>query len=180
VSCGLDCQLAVVLLPVTVNVQCCWDAPGQLITYLPGWRVSEKPPDRPGVRFSCSPRILDRSEVRSSASDTALASWLATLKSTDPALMLAGLGAHPWGVSATLTVAEVASAAAALEPDEPELEQPASNAASAAAAATAASGSQARLRLVLPDIRGLLRVSSRPGRARQGNPRGPCRCSFSE
>src|SRR5580704_7937721 len=65
---------------------------------------SVKPPDSPGVRFSCSPRMWVRSAVRSSASETAPASLLATLNVTSPAGMLAGLGAQPCGVRATVTV----------------------------------------------------------------------------
>jgi hypothetical protein len=70
--------------------------------------------------------------------------------------MVAGLGEHPWGVSEMLTVVAVSSTAPADAVELCELEQPASTVAAAATAATAASGSGARLRLVLPDIRGLL------------------------
>src|ERR1700729_1096617 len=63
-----------------------------------------KPPDSPGARFSCSPRMWARSPVRSSASETASASLLATLKVTSPAGILAGLGAQPCCVRATVTV----------------------------------------------------------------------------
>src|SRR6202012_5380857 len=86
--------------------------------------VSSKPPDRPGVRFSCSPRILDRFEVRSSASETALASLLVTLNCTSPAVTLAGLGWQPCGVSEMLTVVvfPVSDVVLSLEL---ELEQPA-------------------------------------------------------
>src|ERR1700750_2207030 len=94
-SCGLPSQDGPVAFPVTVNVQSGWDAPGQLILYVPGWMVSEKPPESPGVRFSCSPRMCARSEVRSSASDTEPAPELVTLKSTGPAGILAGLGSQP-------------------------------------------------------------------------------------
>src|ERR1700727_430669 len=65
---------------------------------------SVNPPDSPGVRFSCSPRMWVRSAVRSSASETAPASLLATSNVTSPAGILAGLGAQPCGVRATVTV----------------------------------------------------------------------------
>ena len=90
--------------PLTVNVQCICDAPGQLNTYLPGCSVREKPPDRPGVRFSCSPRMCERSLVRSSASETAPASLLLTLTVTWPGLDRGRLRSAARGVSATLTV----------------------------------------------------------------------------
>src|ERR1700760_4649565 len=87
--------------------------------------VSSKPPDRPGVRFSCSPRILDRSPVRSSASDTALAFLLVTLNCTAPAVTEAGLGWQPCGGRAMLTVVALPESAAVFGLPEPELEQPA-------------------------------------------------------
>src|ERR1700722_15263554 len=65
--------------------------------------VRLKPPDRPGVRFSCSPRMELRLLVRSSASETAPAFWLDTLKSTWPAVTRAGRGAQPPGVRLILT-----------------------------------------------------------------------------
>ena len=107
--------------PVTVNVQCDWDAPGQLIVYVPGWTVSEKPPESPGVRFSCSPRMWARSEVRSSASDTPPAPELVTSNSTGPAGTLAGLGSQPCDVRSILTVLDL-SALAAVPADPFELE----------------------------------------------------------
>src|ERR1700722_11008020 len=97
---------------MTVKLACCWAAPGQLMTYFPGWRDRANPPDSPGVRFSCSPRMWDRSFVRSSASDTALAPLFATLNWTWPVVTFAGFGAHPLGVRLTLTVASLPSAPA--------------------------------------------------------------------
>src|ERR1700679_2982664 len=87
--------------------------------------LSSKPPDKPGVRFSCSPKIWDRSDVRSSASDTALAFLLVTLNCTSPAVTVAGLGAQPCGVRVMLTVVVLPVSAAVLDLPDPELEQPA-------------------------------------------------------
>src|ERR1700761_525567 len=87
--------------------------------------VSSKPPDRPGVRFSCSPRILDRFEVRRSASDTAPASLLVTLNCTSPAVTVAGLGWQPCGVSAMVTVVVFPLSEVVLPLLELPLEQPA-------------------------------------------------------
>src|SRR6201994_410889 len=87
--------------------------------------VSSNPPDRPGVRFSCSPRILDRFEVRSSASDTALASLLVTVNDTSPEVTEAGLGWQPCGVSETLTVVAFPVSDVVLSLLELPLEQPA-------------------------------------------------------
>jgi len=66
--------------------------------------------------------------VRSSASVTASASWLATLNVTSPALILAGLGAQPCGVRLTVTVFALA---------EPELAGEVGELAHPAAASTA-------------------------------------------
>ena len=138
-----------VACPVTVNVQSGCDAPGQLIVYVPGWTVSEKPPESPGVRFSCSPRMWALSEVRSSASDTEPAPELVTSNSTAPAGTLAGLGSQPSDVRLILTVLDLSPLAAAapvdpfaLEP-EPELEHP--DATSARLAATIAAAAPRRL-----------------------------------
>jgi hypothetical protein len=96
------------------------------------------------------------------------------LKSTAPALTFAGFGAHPCGVSETVTVAELspepAAAAAALCELEPELEQPASTAASAAPAATAANGSARRLPYLVAII-GLLTFITREAQRTPGGPR---------
>ena len=63
------------------------------------------------------------SAVRSSASDTASASLLATVKSACPALILAGLGMQPCGVSSMVTLLVLLEAVLPLDPLE--LEQPA-------------------------------------------------------
>ena len=111
-----------VACPVTVNVQSGCDAPGQLILYVPGWTVSEKPPESPGVRFSCSPRMWALSEVRSSASDTEPAPELVTSNSTAPAGTLAGLGSQPSDVRLILTVLDLSPLAAAAPVDPFALE----------------------------------------------------------
>ncbi len=85
------------------EVQCACDAPGQAILYVPGCTFSANPPDSPGVRFSCSPRMCERSLLRSSASVTADAFLLTTLKFTWPAFTLAGVGWQPALVSSTWT-----------------------------------------------------------------------------
>jgi hypothetical protein len=138
-----------VACPVTVNVQSGCDAPGQLILYVPGWTVSEKPPESPGVRFSCSPRTWALSELRSSASDTEPAPELVTSNSTGPAGTLAGLGSQPSDVRLILTVLDLSSLAAAAPVDpfapepEPELEHP--DATSARLATTIAAAAPRRL-----------------------------------
>src|ERR1700759_30452 len=106
--------------------------------------VREKPPDRPGVRFSCSPRMWARSEVRSSASGTAPAPLWEPSTSTAPAGTLAGLGWQPCDVSSILTVLDLSPAAAAapvaaLAPEpEPELAHPEATRARLAATIAAA------------------------------------------
>src|SRR5579875_177538 len=99
--------------------------------------LSENPPDRPGVRFSCSPRIFDRSDVRSSASDTAPASLFATVKSTSPAGTRAGLGAQPDGVRSIVTAVVLAGV---LPAGPCPLEQPAAVRATAVSAASTVAG----------------------------------------
>src|SRR6202161_1589788 len=95
--------------------------------------VRLKPPDRPGVRFSCSPRMELRFRVRSSASDTAPAFLLDTLKSTSPAVMRAGRGAQPPGVRLILTwLAFPEPWPAAAWPADDEAPQPAAMTASPA------------------------------------------------
>src|ERR1700761_1731255 len=111
-SCDFVCADTALAFPVTVKAACWLEAPGQLMTYLPGWTISAKPPERPGVRFSCSPRMWDRSLVRSSASDTAPAFLLATLNWIWPVDTLAGFGAQPLGVRLMVTVVCLPSAPA--------------------------------------------------------------------
>src|SRR5436190_10320691 len=111
--------------------------------------VSEKPPESPGVRFSCSPRMWALSEVRSSASDTEPAPELVTLNSTGPAGTVAGLGSQPSDVKLIVTVLDLSSLAAAAPVDpfalelEPELEHP--DATSAKLTATIAAAAPRRL-----------------------------------
>src|SRR5215475_15506973 len=111
-SSGTDCQLLPVALPVTVRADSGVLAPGQVIMYRPDWRVTENPPDSPGVRFSCSPRIVLLSPVRSSASDTESASLFAIVTATVPAATEAGFGVQPCGVMVIATVAGLAARAA--------------------------------------------------------------------
>ena len=87
-------------------------------------------PDRPGVRFSFSPRILP--SLSTSASVTRLASVLVSSKVSAPASAVAGSAVQPWSV--TLTAIFLAPALAASS----ELPQPVRTRQAAAAAATAA------------------------------------------
>jgi hypothetical protein len=147
VAAAQDMDSAVVLGAGQPDVGVGGDAPGQLIVYVPGWTVSEKPPESPGVRFSCSPRMWALSEVRSSASDTEPAPELVTLKSTAPAGTLAGLGSQPSDVRLIVTVLDLSPLAAPAPVDsfafEPELEHP--DATSARLAATIAAAAPRRL-----------------------------------
>ncbi|SNQ46446.1 exported hypothetical protein [Frankia canadensis] len=89
------------------------DPPGQYSWYLPGLTLSENVPDRPGVMFSFSPRMV--SPLISSASVTAPASLFTILKVTGPDSMFAVSGEQPFEVRVTVTVFF-----AAVEPEPPE------------------------------------------------------------
>jgi hypothetical protein len=88
-------------VPVTTSGLRSVFPPGQYIVKRPGFKVSEKCPERPGATFSTSPRMWSPSRISNSV--TASAPSLATSKVVGPAARRSSAGSHPASVSLTST-----------------------------------------------------------------------------
>lgn len=86
-------------------------APGQLTTKSPAPIEIENLADMPSMRFSFSPRTLEKSLVRISTSETVGASRFVAITSTTPAGTRDGTGGQPDGVVVIRTTVPLARSA---------------------------------------------------------------------